>query len=177
MDSRKTVELRSAVCVVRTHRPDDAASLAHHGNNRRIWENLRDRFPHPYTEADAAAYIAYNLQAADQTSFAIDVNGEAIGGISLRPGTDIERISAEMGYWLGESYWGRGIATAAIRLITGYAFNTRRLERVFAVPYVHNIASCRALEKVGYVREGTMRRSALKDGRVLDQYMYAKVRG
>jgi RimJ/RimL family protein N-acetyltransferase len=170
------IELLGPLCVVRSYRPDDAASLAHHGNNRRIWENLRDRFPHPFTEADGAAYIAHNLQSEDQTSFAIDVNGTPIGGISLRPGTDIERITAELGYWIGEEYWGRGITTAAIGLITEYAFNIRNLERVFAMPFVENVASCKALEKNGYVLEGTMRRSALKDGRVRDQLLYAKLR-
>jgi RimJ/RimL family protein N-acetyltransferase len=172
-----SIVLQSNTCVVRSYRPDDAASLAHYGNNRRIWENLRDRFPHPFTEADGAAYIAHNLQSEDQTSFAIDVGGTAIGGISLRPGSDIERITAELGYWTGEEFWGRGIATAAIRLITEHAFNDRKLDRVFAIPFIENIGSCRALEKNGYLLEGTMRRSALKDGRIRDQQLYAKVRG
>lgn len=170
------IDLRSRECVVRTYRPEDVASLARHGNNRRIWENLRDRFPHPFTETHAADYIALVLSRQDETSFAIDVDGEAVGGISLHPGTDVERVGAELGYWLGESLWGRGIATAAIRLVTDYAFSKRRLERVFAVPFVTNVASCRALEKAGYQREGTMRRSAIKDGRIIDQHLYAKTR-
>jgi RimJ/RimL family protein N-acetyltransferase len=171
------IELRSRECVVRTFRPEDAASLARHGNNRRIWENLRDRFPHPYTEAHASGYIAHLLSAHDdEPSFAIDVDGEAVGGISLQPGIDVERVSAEIGYWLGESVWGRGVATSAIRLVTDYGFTRRRLERVFAVPFVTNVASCRVLEKAGYQREGTMRRSAIKDGRIMDQHLYAKTR-
>jgi RimJ/RimL family protein N-acetyltransferase len=169
------IDLRSRECVVRSYRPEDAASLARHGNNRRIWENLRDRFPHPYTEATASEYIA-RIAGGDETSFAIEVDNEAVGGISLHLGTDIERVGAEMGYWLGESLWGRGIMTSAIRLVTDYAFSKRRLERVFAVPFVTNVASCRALEKAGYQREGTMRRSAIKDGRIMDQYLYAKTR-
>lgn len=171
-----SITLYSPTCVVRSYRPDDAASLAHHGNNRRIWENLRDRFPHPFTEADGAGYIAHVLQSEHQTSFAIDVGGTAIGGISLRPGTDIERICAELGYWIGEAFWGRGIATAAIGLITEHAFNDHKLERVFAVPFVENVASSKALEKNGYELEGIMRRSAIKDGRVRDQLLYAKLR-
>lgn len=170
------VELQSRECIVRSYRPADAASLAKHGNNRRIWENLRDRFPHPYTPANAAEYIQYVSTSNDEVSFAIEVDGEAVGGISLRPGTDIERIGAELGYWIGESFWGRGIATSAIRLATDYAFNKKRLERVFAIPFTTNVASCRALEKAGYEREGTMRRSAIKDGRIMDQYLYARVR-
>lgn len=170
------IELQSRECIVRSYRPADAASLAKHGNNRRIWENLRDRFPHPYTATQAAEYIERILAGADETGFAIEVDGEAVGGISLHPGTDIERIGAELGYWLGEALWNRGITTSAIRLVTDYAFNKKRLERVFAVPFATNVASCRALEKAGYEREGTMRRSAIKDGRIVDQLLYARVR-
>lgn len=170
------IELQSRECIVRSYRSADAESLARHGDNRRIWENLRDRFPHPFTQSNAAAYIERTLAEAHETSFAIEVDGEAVGGISLHPGTDIERIGAELGYWLGESLWNRGIATSAIRLVTDFAFNKKRLERVFAVPFTTNLASCRALEKAGYDREGTMRRSAIKDGRIMDQYLYARVR-
>jgi RimJ/RimL family protein N-acetyltransferase len=161
---------------VRSYRPSDAADLAHHGTNRKVWQNLRDRFPHPFLEADGAEYIERLLKNPYPTSFAIDVDGSAIGGISLHVGTDIERIGAELGYWIGEDYWGRGIATAAIKLVTGYAFEELGLLRVFAVPFCENIASCRVLEKAGYEREGMLRRSAIKDGRILDQYMYAAVR-
>ncbi|HEX8946070.1 MAG TPA: GNAT family protein [Gemmatimonadaceae bacterium] len=170
------MELRSPFCVVRSYRLDDAASLAKHGNNRRIWENLRDRFPHPFTDAHAVDYITRVVADPDATSFAIDVGGEAVGGISLHAGTDIERIGAEIGYWLGEEFWGRGIMTAAIGLVTDYAFAKRGLVRVFAVPFTTNIGSIRALEKVGYQREAIMRRSAIKDGTVRDQYLYAIVR-
>jgi len=172
----QSVELRSSICTVRSYRPDDAPSVAKHGNNRRIWENLRDRFPHPFTEANGADYIARVLNDEKQTSFAIDVAGEAVGGITLHIGTDIERIGAEMGYWIGEEFWGRGIATAAIRLVTNYAFSHLGLVRVFAIPFTSNVGSCRALEKAGYEREGLMRRSALKDGQIRDQFLYARVR-
>jgi [ribosomal protein S5]-alanine N-acetyltransferase len=170
------IALLAPECVVRNYMLDDAASLARHGNNRKIWLNLRDRFPHPYTEHAARGYITYNLEQQRPTSFAIEVDGSAVGGISLRPGEDIERRTAEMGYWLGEEYWGRGIVTAAIRLVTEYAFGECDLDRVFAVPFVHNEASWRALEKAGYAREGLMRKSAIKDGVVYDQYLYARVR-
>ena len=170
------MELRSSVCVVRSFRPDDAASSARNGNNRKIWLNLRDRFPHPFTEAEGAAYITRTLAQPNPTSFAIDVGGEAVGGISLHPGSDIERLSAELGYWLGEPYWGRGITTAAIVLVTGYAFTELGFIRVFAVPFARNPASCRVLEKAGYVREGVMRQSAIKGGVIEDQYMYAALK-
>ena len=169
------MELQSPRCAVRSLRTGDAASLAYHGNNRKVWLNLRDRFPHPFTEQHGAEYIAYNLSKPDSTSFAIDVAGTAVGGISLHVGTDIERLGAELGYWLGEEFWGRGIMTEAIRLVTRYAFSDVGLVRVFAVPFVGNVGSCRALEKAGYVREGLMLRSAIKDGQLLDQYLYAAI--
>jgi len=167
---------KTPTCVVRTFRIDDAASLARHGNNRAIWRNLRDRFPHPYSVDDAVGYIEFILAKNPYHSLAIEVDGQAVGGLSLRVGEDIERLSAEVGYWIGEEYWGRGIMTDAVRLVTDYAFGTLSLERVFAVPFAMNVASCRVLEKVGYEREGLMRRSAIKDGEILDQLLYAKVR-
>jgi ribosomal-protein-alanine N-acetyltransferase len=168
--------VRTPKCVVRVFRPEDAPSIAHNGNNRTIWRNLRDRFPHPYTEDDAIGYIKFILAKNPYHSLAIEVEGQAVGGLSLRVGQDIERLSAEIGYWIGEAYWGRGIMTDAVDLLTDYAFGALSLERVFAVPFATNVASCRVLEKVGYVREGLMRRSAIKDGQILDQYLYAKVR-
>jgi RimJ/RimL family protein N-acetyltransferase len=168
--------LESDRCVVRDYRPDDAASLAEQGNNRRVWQNLRDRFPHPYTEEGARGYIEFLKTQDDPTSWAIEVDGKAVGGISLHPREDIERIGAEIGYWIGEPYWGRGITTSAIRLVTDHALGERGLHRVFAIPFSTNAASCRALEKAGYVLEGTMRRNVIKDGRIFDSELYARVR-
>ena len=169
------MQLETSTCVVRSYRPDDAASLAAHGNNRKIWLNLRDRFPHPFLESDGAAYIAAVLGRPDPTSFAIAVDDRAIGGISLRVGTDIERSSAELGYWIGEAFWGRGIASAAVAAVTDFGFRELRLARMFAVPFAHNTASHRVLEKAGYEREGVLRASAIKDGQLLDEYLYARV--
>ena len=97
---------------------------------------------------------------------------EAVGGIGLELGRDIERRSAEIGYWLGEAFWGKGIATDAVRAMTGYGFEVLDLTRVFAVPFASSSASIRVLEKCGYIREGTMRRSAIKGGVVIDQVLY-----
>jgi ribosomal-protein-alanine N-acetyltransferase len=149
-----SILLASSVCSVRTFLPADAASLARLGNNRAIWLNLRDRFPHPYLEKDAAWYIDFVLTKGSYHSFAIDVDGQAVGGVSLRPGEDIERIGAEIGYWLGEPYWGRGIMTDAVRLTTEYALSDLNLERVFAVPFTTNVASCAGCSR----RWGTSRR-------------------
>ena len=107
------------------------------------------------------------------THFAIEVHGEATGGIGLELGSDIERRSAEVGYWLGEAFWGKGITTAAVRALTGYGFEALNLTRIFAVPFASSSASIRVLEKCGYIREGIMRRSAVKEGVVIDQVLYA----
>ena len=170
------IEIPCGPAVLRTFRPDDAPSLAANADNRAIWLNLRDQFPHPYRIADAERYIAAVRARPRPTSLAIAVDGVAVGSVSLRPGEDVERLSAELGYWLGEPYWGRGIVTAAVRAMTAHAFERLELVRVFAVPFVRNPASCRVLEKAGYVREGRLRRSAVKEGVLLDQDLYAMVR-
>jgi RimJ/RimL family protein N-acetyltransferase len=153
----------------------DLASLVRHANNRRIWANLRDRFPHPYTATDGAAFLTHVQAMRPETTFAIDVDGEAVGGIGLKLQHDVERVSAEIGYWVGEAFWGRGLCAEALRTLTPYAMREHGLTRIFAVPFAFNVASCRVLEKAGYVLEGHMRRSAIKDGQILDQKLYAYV--
>jgi RimJ/RimL family protein N-acetyltransferase len=132
---------------------------------------MRDQFPHPYTREDAEEWITFVEQRNPQTYFALEVHGGAVGGIGLTLKSD--RCSAEIGYWLGEAVWGRGIAAAAVQALTDYGFTAFGLTRIFAVPFANNLASMRVLEKGGYVREGVMRRSAIKEGVVLDQVLYA----
>jgi len=162
-----------ASCSVRSWELADVASLARHANSRRVWQNLRDRFPHPYTTSDAVAFIRRIRGSRPETSFAIAVNGEAVGGIGFMLHQDVERVSAEIGYWLGEAYWGRGICPDALRAVTAYAIEQHGLTRIFAVPFAHNTASCRVLEKAHYTLEGYLRRSAIKEGRICDQKLYA----
>jgi RimJ/RimL family protein N-acetyltransferase len=163
-------------CVVRSWRRGDAADLVEHANNRAVWLQLRDRFPHPYTLADARRWLRLMAGVETETNFAITVDDRAVGAIGFEPGRDIECVSAEIGYWLGEAFWGRGIATAALRMVTPYAFDHFPLERLFARVFSRNEASLRVLEKAGYVREGLLRRCAIKDGVVLDQVLYAIIR-
>jgi ribosomal-protein-alanine N-acetyltransferase len=160
-------------CVVRSFRPEDAPSLALHANNRAVWLQLRDRFPHPYTLRDAELFIGEALAAKPETVFAIAVDDEAVGAVGVTPGTDVERVSAEIGYWLGEAHWGRGIATAALRAVTRHAFETFEFQRIFALPFAENSASKRVLEKAGYVPEGMLYHSSVKDGKLKDQFVYA----
>lgn len=162
-------------CIVRSWEASDVASLVEHANNRRIWENLRDRFPHPYTRRDAQAFVRYARASQPETSFALEVDGAAVGGIGFALQPDVERVSSEIGYWVGEAYWGRGICTEALRAVTAYAIERHGLTRVFALPFAHNAASRRVLEKAGFVVEGHLHRSAIKDGRVVDQVLYAFV--
>ena len=168
------MHLECGPCVIRSWRSGDEKTLPFHANNRKIWLNLRDRFPHPYTAADARQWIKHIVGVTPETNFAIDVGGEVVGGIALELQDDVERCSAEVGYWLGETCWGRGIATAALESLTEYAFSEFHLTRVYALPFARNVASVRVLEKAGYVCEGVLRRSAIKDGVLLDQLMYAR---
>jgi ribosomal-protein-alanine N-acetyltransferase len=160
-------------CEVRSWRVSDLEALVRHADNRKIWINLRDRFPHPYTRRDGRKFIRAMRGSDPETAFAIAVNGEAAGGIGFVLQSDVDRISAEIGYWLAEPFWGRGIATEALVALTRYAIGTHGLSRVFAVPFASNRASCRVLEKAGYALEGRLRRSAIKDGQILDQLQYA----
>jgi [ribosomal protein S5]-alanine N-acetyltransferase len=163
-------------CRIRSWRAGDEAALVRHANNRKIWLNVRDRFPHPYTPADAQAWVAHASTATPETQFAVDVDGEAVGGVGLFLQTDVERYSSEIGYWIGEAFWGRGLTTAVVRGFTDYAFDTFELCRIYANVFEWNPGSCRVLEKAGYVLEGRLRSAAVKDGFVLDGFLYATVR-
>ena len=167
------MKLTLSSCEVRSWTADDLGSLVKHADNRKIWLNLRDRFPHPYTRRDGRDFINTARSQRPETMFAIAVDGEAAGGIGFVQHVDVERVSAEIGYWLGEAFWGRGIVSEALVAVTKYAIDTHQLTRVYAVPYAHNDASCRVLEKAGYVLEGRLRRSAIKDGQMVDQLQYA----
>ncbi len=152
-------------CELRPYVEEDAPSLARLANDVTVWRNLRDAFPHPYRLEHAIGFIAYTRERPPGCHMAIVVGGEAAGGIGLKLGTDVERVSAELGYWLGAPHRGRGVMTEAIRAFTDDSFERFALTRIFALPFAHNTASCRALEKAGFTLEGTLRRSAIKDGR------------
>jgi ribosomal-protein-alanine N-acetyltransferase len=163
-------------CIVRDWAADDLDSLVRHANNRKIWIQLRDRFPYPYTEAAARGFLAYVANSEPKTVWAIEVDGAAAGGIGIVPLSDVERVSAEIGYWLGEPFWNRGIVTEALRAVTAETLKEFDLLRLFALPFADNPGSIRVLEKAGYALEGRLRQSAIKDGRVRDQCLYAAYR-
>ena len=162
--------------VVRHWQADDLPSLVEHANNRNVSRQLRDRFPHPYQPEHGRGFLASVGQRSPPCAWAIAVDGQAVGGIGLELGGDVERVSAEVGYWLGEAHWGRGIVTAALTAVTARAFAPFDLSRIFALPFSRNAASIRVLEKAGYVREGHLRQSAIKDGVIADQDLYARYR-
>ena len=159
-------------CVVRDWAAEDLTSLVRHANNRNVWINLRDRFPYPYTEANGREFLSHVRRQKPVTVWAIEVDGRAAGGIGIVVLSDVERVSAEIGYWLGEAYWGRGITTDAVRAVTAEVFKMFDLLRIFALPFADNRGSIRVLEKAGYVLEGHMPQSAIKDGVIRDQLMY-----
>jgi ribosomal-protein-alanine N-acetyltransferase len=163
-------------CSIRSWQSSDLDALVHHANNPRIAQNMRDRFPSPYTRAAGEAWFALVAQLQPETNFAIEVDGEAAGGIGMILGKDIERVSAEIGYWLGESVWGRGIATAAVVGLSAYAFAHFDLTRLFAMAFADNTASRRVLEKAGYTFDCILRRSAIKNGQIRDQALYSLLR-
>jgi RimJ/RimL family protein N-acetyltransferase len=151
----------------------DAESLQRHADSRDVSMQLRDRFPYPYTIEQARAFLGWITRQPSPTVWAIDVAREAVGGIGIELRTDVERVSAEIGYWLGQKYWNRGIATDALKAVTAEAFKRFDITRLYAVPFADHVASIRVLEKAGYVREGHMRHSAIKNGLIRDQLLYA----
>ena len=167
------MRLELSRCLVRPWTTADADSLHRHANNRRVSVHLRDRFPFPYELEHAKTFLGWLSNQPSPTVWAIEVNGEAVGGIGVELHSDIERVSAEIGYWLGEQVWGSGIATEALLAVTSEAFKRYDLTRIYAVPFADHAASIRVLEKAGYVKEGLMRQSAIKDGKVRDQALYA----
>lgn len=159
--------------VVRDVRPEDASSIAVYADNPRVAANLRDIFPHPYHLEDAERFLQGVTEQEPRTVFAIATESEAIGVIGLTLGEDVHRFTAELGYWLGESFWGRGIMTDAVRAVVEYGFSEVGVLRICAEPYAGNVGSARVLEKAGFELEGRMRANVFKDGRILDQLVYS----
>ncbi len=165
-------------CKIREWQIEDAENLASVINNKKIQDNLRDGIPYPYTVENAKEYITSMLSAdKDETyAFAITVDDKAIGSIGVFRCNNIHFRSAEMGYYIAESYWGKGIGTSAVKQTCKYIFDHTNIIRIFAEPFAYNTASCHILEKAGFQCEGILRKNAIKNGVILDMKMYALIK-
>jgi ribosomal-protein-alanine N-acetyltransferase len=163
-------------CEIREFQIDDATSLSRNADNPKIADQLRDRFPAPYRLADAEAWIARVAGQHPVASFAIATPDEVIGGIGLELHSDARIGAAELGYWLAEARWGRGIATRAVNAFTDRSFSEFDLMRIYATVFETNPASARVLEKAGFEFDGRLRLSVIKHGRALDQLLYSRRR-
>lgn len=164
--------------TLREWRREDAADVARYADNEKIARNLRDVFPHPYTLADAQDFVNSCVEGAPETSMcrAIVVDGHAVGSIALFRGSDVYQKTAELGYWLAEDYWGKGIMTRAVEQLCREGFSRWDIQRIYAEPFAHNAGSRRVLEKAGFCLEGVLRRSVCKRGETCDSCMYALLR-
>ena len=179
--SRRSTEMDATpldcgLCVVRPWRVTDKPSLLRQANNRNVWRNLAHRFPHPYTDADADAWLEQISREPGHLRWAIEVNGDAVGGIGAEPGEGIFAQTGNFGYWLGEAFWGRGIMTAAVRSTADYALKVLDLARLESPVFEWNPASMRVLEKCEFQREGVRRKGVFKDGQIIDAVIYALVK-
>jgi ribosomal-protein-alanine N-acetyltransferase len=162
---------------IRPYRLGDEESIAKHANNPKVALNLRDTFPNPYTLEDAKRWIQMCVaEGLNKTNWGIEVNGECAGGIGLVLMQDVHRLTAEIGYWLGEEHWNKGIVTRAAGVITDHGLNDLGLIRIYTGIYERNPASMKVLEKNGYVKEGIERRSIIKGDVIMDAHVYAKVK-
>jgi RimJ/RimL family protein N-acetyltransferase len=170
------MEIKLTKSVLRAWQPGDETSLVRQANNRNIWRNVRDLFPYPYTPQHAREWVNRAGRVHPVTNFAIVVDGEAVGGVGLVLRDDIYRRSAEIGYWLGEAYWGRGIVTEAVEAVTEWGFSNFDICRIYAGVFEWNPASMRVLEKAGYKFEARLAKQVTKDGMTIDEFIYAAVR-
>jgi ribosomal-protein-alanine N-acetyltransferase len=159
-------------CILRDWVPGDVGSLARHANNPRIAATMRDAFPSPYLLEDAHRFISMATGPTLNLFLAIDVKDEAVGGIGIHPLDDVKRRSAEIGYWLSESLWGKGIVTDAVGSLVPVAFERYDIVRLQAGIFSNNPASMRVLEKCGFIRKAVHRDAITKNGALLDEVMY-----
>ena len=167
------MELTGSIFKLRKWRENDATSLQYHADNSNVSAWLGDRFPSPYTLNDAVEFISNRIDENPAVNFAITINDEAVGGISLNMRNDIYTKTPLFGYWLSEQYWGKGIITEAINLMTAYAFKTFDIICIQACVFSENPASMRVLEKAGFVKQGILERSVIKRGQIFDEHIFA----
>ena len=151
----------------------DLDSLVKYANNWNVAKNLTDKFPFPYSESNGQTFIEFAIKDDPIHIFAIDIDGQAVGGIGIHPQDDIHRKNAELGYWLAEPFWGQGIISSAIKQAIDFAFATYDIDRVFARPFGTNTASQKVLEKNNFILEGRFEKVLIKNKEYLDELIYA----
>jgi len=166
--------MKSTVSI-RAWKKEDAGILASISNNRKIWLNVRDRFPYPYTVKDAVEWIEYSHTKSPLISLAIIYNNQVAGSIGIVPKDDVYRKSIEIGYFLGEPFWGKGIATEAVEQLLSYIATNFDVIRIFAEVFEHNTPSMKVLEKNGFHLEGIRRKAVIKNNVVMDDYVWVKL--
>lgn len=168
--------LRHEKISLRQLADSDKAALAQLANNKKISDNLRDIFPFPYTLENAVFFINLVKNEKPRMTFAIEFEGSFCGVIGLVPQHDVYKKTAEIGYWIGEPYWNKGIATTAVNLISEYGLHQLDFVRIHTGVFQHNLASMHVLEKCGYKKEGIFEKAVLKNGKILDEHRFAKTR-
>jgi len=171
------VTLISNRITLRPWREEDLASLVRHANNYNIWKNLRDVFPHPYTEEAGRTWLKIAVNETADLLYAIEIDGEAAGGIGAMFKEDVYRINAEIGYWLSEQYWGQGLMSATVNLLVDHLFlNYPAIRRIYADLFSHNAASAGVLKRCGFHLEAIHKNAVIKNGEILDEHRYVKFR-
>jgi len=168
--------IRTPGAVLRPWQEEDAPLLVRFADNPRIAAAMRDRFPSPYTVEDARCFIAGSGSPAASLLLAIVVQGEPVGGIGITPREDVYRGTAEIGYWLGEPFWGKGIVTDAVRALVPVVFDRTGIIRIQAGVFSNNPASMRVLEKSGFILEAVHRKAITKHGVVMDEMLFVRFR-
>jgi len=158
---------------LRSWETSDIDRLVVIADNYEIAKNLTNKFPHPYTRESGEGFIAFARSHDPRAIMAIEVEGELAGGVGLHLQEDIFEKNAELGYWLAEEYWGKGIMTAAVREIVDYGFQAFDINRIFARPFGSNVGSQKVLEKAGFILEATLSKTIYKNGEYEDEVIYA----
>lgn len=155
---------------------NDVDNLVKYANNWNVAKYLTDAFPHPYNVEDGKIFLEKIFKNDPVNVFAIEIDGQAVGSIGIHPQKDVHRKSAELGYWLAEPFWGKGIMTRAIKEMIEVAFQTYDINRIFAKPFGINEGSKRVLEKAGFKLEATLEKAIFKNGEYLDELIYAFIK-
>jgi ribosomal-protein-alanine N-acetyltransferase len=161
--------------VLREWKRSDASSLARIANNKKIWDNVRDRLPYPYTKKDAKEWLALVRKQKTVTTLCVEADGEIAGSVGFTLKEDVYRKNAEIGYFIGEDYWGKGIATEAVKQLVNYIQKKFDVVRIYAEVFEYNKASMKVLEKNGFYLECVRKKAAIKNNVILDDYVWVKL--